>query len=131
MNNLLAILLSFYPAIFLYSIIPATYIKKIDALSSAPTVLFAIHLVVLAFIFFVIHTSFKRLVSFGYLSGTKRGFVGISIMTIFIALVDIIVFYIVLPGATLYHAPVFIQKYLLTEPYTLIAYFLPFVYLFF
>lgn len=131
MNNLLVVLLSFYPSLFLYSAILSQYRKNLDSFASSGFVYFAVHFVVLAFIFFIVHTGLKKLVSFGYLSGAKRGFVGISIMTLLVALIVVIVFYNFLPGATLYPAPLFIQKYLLAQPYTLIAYILPFIYLFF
>ena len=131
MNNLLAILLSFYPSLFLYSVILSEYKKNLDGIVSSGFAFFAVHFVVFAFLFFVVHTALKKLLSFGYLGGFKRGFVGISIMTLLVAFIAIIIFYNYLPGATLYPAPHFIQKYLLAQPYNLIAYILPFVYLFF
>ena len=131
MNNLLVVLLSFYPSVFLYSAIPTSLMKKVNAFSTSSFASFIIHLIILALLFFVVHTVLKKVVSFGYMGGSKRGFVGVSLMTLLIVFVGTIVFYTVLSGATLYKAPLFVQKYLLTEPYTFIAYLLPYIYLFF
>lgn len=131
MQILLTILLSFYPSLFLYSSVIGVFGKNLASIAASGFPYLLAHLLVFGVIFFVVHTILKKLISYGYYGATKRGFLGILIMTILTLAVAIIAFYEFLPGSILYPAPALIKTYLLANPYQLIALLLPFGYLFF
>jgi hypothetical protein len=132
MNILLTILLALYPTMFAYQTIPLSWMKAINDLSKSGTsAYFLIHLIVFGAIFFIIYSSFKKFISLGFLGGSKRGVLAVTLLTIFTVAVALIGFYNVLPGSILYNAPVFLNKYLLVNPFTFLWLFVPFIYLFF
>ena len=132
MNKMLTFLLSLYPTMFLYGAIPAAWKTALNGFAvSGSTASFFIHLVVFGFIYFVSYKVIDRYVSFGYLSGMKRGALGLIITALLTALVLLIVFYNILPGNAIYPSPALIDAYLLQNPFTFIALSLPFAYLFF
>jgi hypothetical protein len=132
MSHLLTILLAFYPTIFLYSSIPQTWMKKVDALAATGTpMFFFVHLAVFGALFFVIHSVLKKFLGGSIARSPRSGAVGVILMTVFTLAIVAIAFYNVLPGDILYHSPALVDKYLLKNPYTLIALVAPFIYLFF
>jgi hypothetical protein len=131
MYILLTLLLSFYPAIFIYSSIPAAWMKKIDAFAPTGNMPFIVHAAVFAVIFFLAYNVFKKYISLGYRNSGRSGVLGIILLAVFNAALALITFYNILPGNTVYASPALLDTYLLKNPYTFIALILPFGYLFF
>ena len=122
MYILLTILLSFYPAIFIYTSIPSEWVKNADKL-----VLFA----AFALIFILVHLALRKFISVGYMRGPRGGVFGIGLMVVFTAALAALTFYNVLPGNAVYDSPAFLDAYLLKNPWAFIALVAPFGYLFF
>lgn len=131
MYKLLTVLLSFYPTFFIYNSVINVFGKKLDALAPAGINFFIAHLIVFAVIFFVVYRVFSKYISFGYMGGFKRGFLGTALAATLTLAIVLIAFYIFLPGAVIYAAPALVQKYVLAQPFLLIWLVLPFAFLFF
>ncbi len=121
MNILLNIIFSFYPSVLIWNSIPAQYFSKLEKYK----------FIVFALIFFGVYIAMKRVISQGYGFGARRGFLHNALTILLAAALILIAFYTILPGESFYHAPLFIKKYLLAPPYSLIALIAPFVYFFF
>lgn len=122
MYILLTILLSFYPAILIYTSIPPAWTKNADKL-----VLF----IAFASIFALCHLVMRKFISVGYMRGPRGGVLGIVLMTVFTAALAVITFYNILPGNEVYAAPAFLNMYVLKNPWAWVAFIAPFGWLFF
>jgi hypothetical protein len=131
MSILLTLLFSFYPAIFIYSSIPAAWMKKVDAFAPTGNMPFIVHAAVFAIVFFFAYNVLKKYVSLGYRNAGRGGMLGITLLAVFNAALALITFYNILPGETLYASPALLDTYLLKNPYTFIAFAAPWLYLFF
>lgn len=132
MNKLLTFLLTLYPTMFLYGAIPSTWKAMLNGFAVAgSSASFFIHLAVFGIIFFIAYKVIDRYVSFGYLGGSKRGALGLIIALLLTIGVLLVVFYNLLPGNAIYPSPVFINTYILQNPFTFLVLALPFAYLFF
>jgi len=130
MQILLTIVLSFYPSLFLYTSIPTPWMKWIDGILPTGAGFFFVHLVVFLLIFALAYIVLSKYISLGYFS-SRKGIVGMILMTVFALALALIALYNVLPQNTFYAAPQFLNDYLLKNPYTSIAFFVPWIYLFF
>lgn len=130
MNILFNLIFSFYPTAFIYQSIPDAYIKKLDALAPSGFLYFALHLALFGFIFFVSYVGTKKFIFLGF-GEHRRGFLAVAAFVVLTLALAAITFWNILPGSTVYEAPALIEKYLLSNPWNLIALILPFVYFFF
>jgi hypothetical protein len=131
MYNLLVFLFSLYPTSFIYNTIPSAYLEKLDSLAPAGFMFFVAHLIVFGIIFFVVYSVLKKFITIGFMTRSKTNFIGITLAVLMILAVVVIIFYTVLPGASVYAAPKLVDDYILSQPFTLILLLLPFGYLFF
>ncbi len=131
MQYLLTIILSFYPALFIYASMPYAWMKWVDGIIPAGSGFFFVHLALFLVIYFVSYKVLSRFISLGYFGRTGRGLFGIILLTIFMVALMAITFYNLLPGNIVYDSPSYIDAYLLKNPYSFIALVAPFVYLFF
>lgn len=129
MYILLTILLSFYPAIFIYGHVPADLMKKVDALAPAGSAFFFFHLALFAVIFFLVHAVIRKFVSIGY--RRPGSVIGLALMSVFVLALALIALYDVLPGSMIYEMPRWVEEYLLKDSFMAAMILIPFVYLFF
>ena len=131
MHYLLTILLSFYPAFFIYNNIPAAWMKWIDGLIPGGNGFFFTHLAAFGVIFIITYIVLSKFVSLGYASRSHRSLMSIILMTAFTAALGIIAFYNILPGNMIYESPGFVDNYLLKNPFMFLALVAPLAYLYF
>ncbi len=131
MNILLNLILSFYPAVFIWKAIPSGYIVKLNTFAPQGLMHFIAHLVAFGIIFIIVYCAIRKTLGRPYASQSRSGILALALSIFFAVCLGLITFYTVLPGETLYHAPALVSKYLLSAPYNFIILILPFVYLFF
>ncbi len=122
MHILLSLILSFYPALFVYQSLPLAWAKQLDILT--------LKFLAFALIFACTYLVMKKFVSLGYhipRSGILRG----VLLTVFTVVLALISFYVFLPGETVYASPKILDSYVLKNPYMFLWLIAPFVYLFF
>jgi len=131
MYNLLVILFSLYPTIFLFRAIPDAYISMLDNFATSDLLFFVSHTILFGLIFFLVFSVFKKFITVGFMNMGKTNFLGLSLISLMLLAIITIVFYQVLPGEFVYASPKFVDDFILKQPFSLIILILPFAYLFF